>query len=82
MARIAGVDLPKEKGIGLYPVIVKYDEIESVENYVSKDIRTIGRLEKIEVKKRTKAGGILELVLYGSENTVKITSELSLQCRL
>lgn len=48
-------------------------------NYVSKDIRTIGSLEKIEVKKRTKAGGILELVLYGSENTVKITSELSVR---
>ena len=48
-------------------------------NYVSKEVRSIGKLEKIEVHKRTKAGGILELVLYGSENIVKITSELSIR---
>lgn len=32
-------DLPKDKGIPLYPVITQYDELEDVENYVVKDIK-------------------------------------------
>ena len=36
---IREVDVPKEKGIQLYPTITRYDQIENVENYVSKDIK-------------------------------------------
>lgn len=33
------VDLPKEDGVPLYPEIVKYDDLDKVENYVAKDIK-------------------------------------------
>ena len=36
---IREVDVPKEKGIALYPNITRYDQIENIENYVSKDIK-------------------------------------------
>ena len=57
------------------------DKVQVLQNgsWVSKEVRAIGTLQKIEVTKRTKAGGILEIILYGTENTVKVTNELSIR---
>ncbi len=48
-------------------------------SWISKEIRGIGTLEKIEVTKRNSAGGITEIIFYGTENTVKISNELSIR---
>ena len=48
-------------------------------SWISKEIRSIGNLKKIEVTGRNRAGGITEIILYGSDNTVKITNELSIR---
>ena len=47
--------------------------------YVSEEIRSIGMLNKIEVTRRSKSGAVLEVIFHGSENTVKVTDELSLR---
>ncbi len=53
--------------------------VKQNDGWVSQEIRSIGALQKIEVTKRSKAGAVLEIVLYGSENTVKVSDELGLR---
>ncbi len=45
------------------------------DGYVAKDIRQFGKLKEILVEKRAPGGAITELVLVGSEATIKILSE-------
>lgn len=47
--------------------------------WVSKEIRSIGSLLKIEVTKRTQSGCVREIIFYGTENTVKVSHELGLR---
>ena len=47
--------------------------------WVSKEIRSIGKLLKIEVTKRTQSGCVREIIFYGTENTVKVSHELGLR---
>ena len=47
--------------------------------WVSKEIRSIGKLLKIEVTKRTQSGCVKEIIFYGTENTVKVSHELGLR---
>lgn len=49
------------------------------DGWVSKEVRSIGTLEKIEVIRRTTSGAVAEVIFYGSENTVKVSDELSLR---
>lgn len=53
--------------------------VKQNDGWVSKEVRSIGKLEKIEVLKRTASGAVAEVVFYGSENTVKVSDELSLR---
>ena len=53
--------------------------VEQNGGFVSKEVRTIGELCSIEVTKRSKSGAVLEIILHGSENTVKVSDELSLR---
>ena len=53
--------------------------VEQNGGWVSKEVRTIGQLCNIEVTKRSKSGAILEIVLHGTESTVKVSDELSLR---
>lgn len=57
------------------------DKVLTLQNgsWISKEIRGIGSLKKIEVTKRNTAGGITEVIFYGTENTVKISNELSIR---
>lgn len=57
------------------------DKVLTLQNgsWISKEIRGIGRLERIEVTGRNKAGGITEIIFYGTDNTVKISNELSIR---
>ena len=47
--------------------------------WVSEEIRNIGKLEKIEVVKRSMGGGIAVAVLYGSEAVIKVENELNIR---
>lgn len=47
--------------------------------YESKEISSIGTLEKIEVKKRAESGMVMELLLVGSKATIKVISEYNIR---
>ncbi len=53
--------------------------IKQNNGWVSKEIRSIGTLTKLEVTKRTASGAVKEIVFYGTENTVKVSHELGLR---
>lgn len=53
--------------------------VKQKEAFVSKEIRSIGLIEKIEITKRSKSGAVLEVIFYGTENTVMVRDELSLR---
>ena len=48
---------------------------QTTDGYVSKEIGKFGALQKIEIEKRAPGGAIIQLLLIGSETTVRILSE-------
>jgi stage II sporulation protein D len=50
--------------------------------YVSIPIQTVGDIENIKVTKRATGGIATELIIKGSENTVKVISEYNIRCLL
>ncbi len=51
----------------------------SENTYKSKDINSIGQLKDIQILKRGEAGNIMELLLVGSEATVKVLTEYNIR---
>ena len=47
-----------------------------------KDINDIGEVEKIQVHKRGEGGNIMELIIYGSEDTIKVLTEYNIRTLL
>ncbi len=45
----------------------------------SKDIDHIGQVEKIQIHKRGEGGNIMEIIFYGSENTIKVLTEYNVR---
>ena len=48
-------------------------------SFVSKKIKDLGEILDIEITKRSKGGAACEMVIYGSKQTVKVTSEYNVR---
>jgi SpoIID/LytB domain protein len=63
-----------------YPSLIKV--LDSNKEWASKEIESIGELDDLKIEKRGQGGNIMELIVEGSNATVKISTEYLIRCLL
>lgn len=63
-------------------LILTKDKTAKKASYISKPVDTVGSIVDIEITKRESSGIVSEILIVGSENTVKVSSEYNIRALL
>ena len=66
-----------KKRYSVNPALVKTLDKDRV--FRSKEIEDIGQVEKIQIHKRGEGGNIMEMIFYGSSDTIKVLTEYNIR---